>query len=114
MCNLIVNSDATRFIIHDGIVWILWDEYPEISNYGKIIIGDNVFIVMITIILPNTIIGNNFVNGAGSDLRGNIPDNLVVMGNLAHVVMKTSLYNKMLLSSKKTLPEVAPEIRTGR
>jgi acetyltransferase-like isoleucine patch superfamily enzyme len=100
----VVISDATRFITHDGGVWVLGDKHPEIDNYGKITIGDNVFIGMNSIILPNTTIGNNCVIGAGSVLRGNIPDDSVVMGNPARVVMKTSLYKKMILSSKKTLP----------
>jgi acetyltransferase-like isoleucine patch superfamily enzyme len=99
----VVVSDAVRFITHDGGVWIFWSDNPEIDNYGKIQIGDNTFIGMNAIILPNTTIGNNCVIGAGSVVRGRIPDNSIVMGNPAQVVMKTSLYEKMILSSKKTL-----------
>ena len=99
----VVVSDAVRFITHDGGVWVFWQEHPEIDNYGKIVIGNNVFIGMNAIILPNTIIGDNCVIGAGSVVRGKIANNSIVMGNPAQVVMKTELYKKMILSSKKTL-----------
>jgi len=100
----VVVADGVRFITHDGGVWVFWDEHPELDNYGKIIIGNNVFIGMNSIILPNTTIGNNCVIGAGSVVRGKIPDDSVLMGNPAKVIMKTSLYRKMQIHSKKTLP----------
>ena len=102
-CHVVV-SNAVTFITHDGGVWIFLNEHPEIDNYGKIVVGDNVFIGMNSIILPNTTIGNNCVIGAGSVVRGKIPDNSVVMGNPARVVMKTELYRRMILCSKRTLP----------
>jgi len=59
---------------------------------------------MSSIILPNTTIGNNCVIGAVSVVWGKIPDDSVLMGNPAKVVMKVSLYGKMLIHSKRTLP----------
>ncbi len=102
--NHVVVADGVRFITHDGGVWIFWDEHPEIDHYGKIVVGDNVFIGINTLILPGTTIGNNCVIGAGSVVRGSIPDNSVVLGNPAKVIMKVSMYRKLILHSKKTLP----------
>lgn len=102
--NHVVVADAVRFITHDGGVWLFWDKHPEIDNYGKIVVKDNVFIGMNTIILAGATIGNNCVIGAGSVVRGKIPDNSVVLGNPAKVVMKFSLYKKLILNSKTTLP----------
>lgn len=100
----VVVADAVRFITHDGGVWVFWDERPEIDHYGKIVVGDNVFIGMNSIILPGTVIGNNCVIGAGSVVRGVIPDDSVILGNPAKVVMQTSMYRAMLLGHRMTLP----------
>lgn len=102
--NHVVVADSVRFITHDGGVWIFWNKHPEIDNYGKIVVKDNVFIGMNAILLPGTTIGMNCVIGAGSVVRGKIPDDSIVLGNPAKVVMKLSLYRKMILNSKKTLP----------
>ena len=51
--------------------------------FGKIKIGDNVFIGMNSLILPGTTIGNNVIIGAGSVVRGKIPDNSIYSGNPA-------------------------------
>ncbi len=56
------------------------------SKIGKVVIGSNVFVGAKCIILPNTVIGNNVVIGAGSIVKGNIPDNTVVIGSPAKVV----------------------------
>ena len=41
---------------------------------------------MHSIILPGTKIGNNVIIGAGSVVRGSIPDNSIVAGNPAVVI----------------------------
>ena len=51
------------------------------------------------LILPKTKIGNNCVVGAGSVVRGTIPDNSVVIGNPAKVIMKTEDYRKIIFSN---------------
>ena len=113
--NHVVVADSVRFITHDGGVWVFWEEYPEIDHYGKIVVKDNVFIGMNTIILAGTTIGNDCVIGAGSVVRGTIPDGSVVLGNPAKVVMKVSLYRKLILNSKKTLPTaLIPKTMEGK
>lgn len=51
-----------------------------------IVINDNVFIGANSTILPGTIIGKNCIIGAGSVIKGNIPDGSIVVGNPARVV----------------------------
>ena len=62
----------------------------RLSNFvsGPIIIGNNVWIGANVIILKGTVIGDNCVIGAGSVVRGNFPQNSVIVGNPA-VVKKT-------------------------
>ena len=101
--NHVAVASGVRFITHDGGVWVYRNKNPEIDCFGRIIIGDNCFIGLDSIILPNSIIGNNCIIGAGSVVRGTIPDNSVVMGNPAKVVMKGSFLENMYSYNKNTL-----------
>lgn len=56
----------------------------------KIVVGNNTFIGARSFLLPGTEIGDNCLIGAGSVVRGKIPDNSIVVGNPAIVVKKTS------------------------
>ena len=50
-------------------------------QYGKIIIGDDVWIGINSVILPGVRIGSNMVVGADSILSKDIPDSPIVVGN---------------------------------
>lgn len=50
-------------------------------NVGDIKIGNNVWLGAGVIVLRNTYIGENCVIGAGTVVKGNIPDNSMVVGN---------------------------------
>jgi acetyltransferase-like isoleucine patch superfamily enzyme len=99
----VVISSGTQFITHDGSVWLLRDKYPDIGVFGKIKVGSNTFIGINCIILANTEIGSNCIIGAGAVVRGKIPDDSVVLGNPAKVIMKTSMMEKFLLTSKNRI-----------
>lgn len=95
-------------ITHEGAITIFHHENPDMDLFGRITIGDNSFIGMNSLILPKTTIGKNCVVGAGSVVRGIIPDNSVVAGNPAKVVMSTDeykkrIYNNPALDNYKTL-----------
>lgn len=60
--------------------------HPESRNSGyeygiDITIGDNVWLGGNVTVLPGANIGNNVVVGAGTVVRGDIPDNYIVVGN---------------------------------
>ena len=97
--NRVAISAGTEFITHDATVWIFPD-LPRMGLFGTIKVGDNVFFGLRCMVLPGTRIGSNCVIGAGAVVRGVIPDNSVVMGNPAQVVMQTPLLKKMLAFSK--------------
>lgn len=94
---------GTVFITHDGSVRIMRDTLPEIDLFGRIIIGSNTFIGTNCIILPNTSVGSNCIIGAGSVIRGCIPDNSVAFGNPAKVVMNTALIKAIFMNHKNSL-----------
>ena len=89
------NVTITRgvcFINHDGGAAILREKYPNINVYGKIIIGNNVFIGINSIILPNVNIGDNVVIGAGSIITKDVPNNVTVAGVPAKVISSINKY----------------------
>jgi acetyltransferase-like isoleucine patch superfamily enzyme len=101
--NVIISGEVI-FVTHDGGVYLFKDEVPDIyGHFGRIKIGNNCFIGMGAIILPNIEIGDNCIIGAGAVVVDSFPENSVIMGNPAKLVFKTSLYKKMRLTSKLTI-----------
>jgi len=81
----------TEFITHDGATWVFEEEVDGGGIFGKIVIGNNVFIGINCILLSNTTIGDNCIIGAGSVVRGQFPENSVIAGNPAQIVSKTGV-----------------------
>jgi len=82
---------GTQFITHDGATWVFEDDVEGGGIFGKIVIGNNVFIGINCILLSNTTIGDNCIVGAGSVVRGYFPENSVIAGNPAQIVSKTGI-----------------------
>jgi len=82
---------GTDFITHDGAIWCFREEILNADVFGRIKIGDNVFIGNNCTLLPNTTVGDNCIIGAGSVVRGKFPDNSVIVGNPAKVVLSMSM-----------------------
>lgn len=62
------------------------------AKIGKIIIEDNVFIGAGCTILPNVVVGEGSIVGAGSVVSRNVPPYTVVAGNPARVICSTEEY----------------------
>lgn len=92
-------ANNVEFITHDGSVWIYGDEVQG-GVFGQIKIGNNVHIGSNCTILYNTTIGDNCIIGTGSVVRGHFPDNSVILGNPAKIVMNTSMLKIIFLQSK--------------
>ena len=93
--NVIIAKNV-YLITHEGSICVFHHENAHMDLFGRIKIGNNCFIGMNSLILPKTTIGNNCVVGAGAVVRGNIPDNSVVVGNPAKVVMTTAEYRQRI------------------
>lgn len=88
---------GVKFITHDGGMWVIRNlGLNELADkVGPIKIGNNVFIGMNTIIMPNVNIGNNVVIGTNSVVTKDIPDNSVAAGVPAKVICSIEeYYNK--------------------
>lgn len=95
-------TDGVRFITHDGSISVvknidedlsLDEVYGKYNIFGKIVVGDNVFIGLNTIILPGVSIGDNVVVGAGSIITKNLESNSVYAGNPARKIMTIEEYS---------------------
>jgi len=64
---------------------------------GRIKIGNNCFIGMNSIVLPNVEIGDNVIVGAGSVITKNIPNNVMVAGNPFKIIKRLRLEGKKCL-----------------
>lgn len=83
-------SSGSELITHDGAAAWCFDKELDGGVFGRIKIGNNVFIGQQSVILPNTTIGNNCIIGAGSVVRGEIPDNSIAVGNPAKIILRTN------------------------
>jgi acetyltransferase-like isoleucine patch superfamily enzyme len=92
-------AGGTELITHDGGIWCFREEISDADIFGKIKIGNNVAIGANCTILPNTDIGNNCIIGAGSVLRGKYPDNSVIIGNPAKVILNMSVQKFLYLQN---------------
>ncbi len=80
----------TTILTHDAST----KTYLGKTKVGKVTIGDNCFIGMNSLILPNISIGDNCVIGAGAIVTKDVDSNSVVAGNPARLVMKTDEFIK--------------------
>lgn len=91
--NHVTITSGVKFINHDGGVWVFRNHKPDIDIFGPIIIGDNVFIGLNTIIMPNVKIGNNVVIAAGSVVTKSIEADKVVAGVPARIIKEIDQYH---------------------
>jgi len=108
--NVTITQNVT-FHTHDGGVWVFREKYPFINVFGKIIVGNNVFIGSNTIILPDVTIGDNVVIGTGSIVTKSIPPNVVVAGVPAKIIKTIFDYEKSILGKSIILKEKTKDKR---
>lgn len=93
---------GTNFLTHDGGTLILRRENPDLEWTAPIEIGNDVYIGIKCIILPNVKIGNRCIIGAGSVVTKDVEDNSVWAGNPARFICNVDTYlEKMQLKSLK-------------
>lgn len=95
--NVYIASEV-KFITHDGGVLPLRKEVPDLEITKPIVIGNDVFIGIRTILMPGVTVGNRCIIAAGSIVTKNVPDNSVVAGAPAKVIKSTDEYLEKLKS----------------
>lgn len=92
--NHVTVTEGVRFITHDGGLRVFRHEYPSADYIRPIIVYDNCFIGVNTIILPGVTIGPNAVIGAGSVVSHSIPANCIAAGSPARVISTLEEYRR--------------------
>lgn len=100
--NHVFISQGVQFINHDSATWVYRQQDDESEVYGRITVGDNVFIGLRVLILPGVRIGNNVIIGAGAVVTRDIPDNSVAVGVPARVIGTVDDY--IVRSKAKAVP----------
>jgi acetyltransferase-like isoleucine patch superfamily enzyme len=80
---------------HDGAAHVINDSD---NGNGKVVIGNNVFIGVNTVVMRNVTIGDHAVIGAGSVVNKDIPSGVVAAGNPIKIL-------KEIPQPYKTLPK---------
>lgn len=83
-------SIGASFVCHDGSTLPFRKDVPDLELAGEIHVGNNVFIGMGALILPNVSIGSDCIVGANSVVTKTVPDGSIVAGNPAKVISSTS------------------------
>lgn len=87
---IIVNLLIVRYLRTGGNV--LRDKRPDFDCFGKVTIGNYVYIGTNALIMPGVTIGNNVLVAAGSVVTKSIPSNMVVAGNPARIICDIDQY----------------------
>lgn len=66
--------------------------HPKFDCFGKVTLGDYVYVGTNSLIMPGVTIGNNVLIAAGSVVTKSIPNNVVIGGNPAKIICKIDEY----------------------
>jgi acetyltransferase-like isoleucine patch superfamily enzyme len=97
--NKVTITSGVKIITHDGSTWLFSDEKGRRFHYQKVLIGNNVFIGVNSVIMPGVIIEDNVIIGAGSVVTKSIPSNSIVAGNPAKVIGKYNDFEKKAIEN---------------
>lgn len=109
-------AGGVQFVTHHGAGTVIRRKHPDAQIFGQIRVGSGTAIGMNCILLPGVDIGRNCIIGAGSVVRGTVPDNCLVVGNPAKVVGRASLVLARLENSPNRIDvfNVSPAERRRR
>lgn len=82
---------GVRILTHGG-GQVVRDKYPCFDTFGKVIIGDYVYIGNNSLIMPGVIIEDHVLVAAGSVVTKSIPRGMVVGGNPARIICTVEDY----------------------
>ncbi len=98
MGNRVTVGGGVQFATHDGAVWQFRDKYPNIDVFGPIVLEDNVFVGINSILLPGVRVGHDSIIGAGSVVTRSIPPKSVASGVPARVVESVEQYRQKVMA----------------
>lgn len=84
-------TGGVKMFTHGG-GQVLRDTIPDFDAFGKIVIGDYVYIGNSSLIMPGVTIGDHVLVAAGSVVTKSLPSGIVVAGNPAKYVCSIEEY----------------------
>lgn len=84
-------TTGVRIFTHGGGN-VVRNKYPDFDVFGKVIIGDWVYIGTNSLIMPGVTIGNGSLIAAGSVVTKSVPSGVVVGGNPARIITTVEKY----------------------
>lgn len=81
---------------HDGAAHVI---NPDDNGSGYVVIGDNVFIGVNSVVMRNVTIGNHAIIGAGAVVNKDVPEGAIAVGNPIKII-------KQLKKPYNTLPKI--------
>ncbi|MFL2000091.1 DapH/DapD/GlmU-related protein [Microbacterium sp. A1-JK] len=103
-----MSATKTRFETHDGGVWVLRGDNPDLDIIKPIKVGSNVYFGYGCVVLPGVTIGDNVVVGAGAVVSRDIPSNCVAVGVPARVIRSIEEYSERSVASGISTKRLAP------
>jgi len=102
-------TEGTKIYTHGGAL-VARDKFPNFDFFGKVVLGDRVYVGAGSKIMPGVTIGNNVLIAAGSVVTKSIPSNVVVAGNPAKYICTIDQYiEKNLIYNLNTKSHSAKE-----
>lgn len=115
-----VVAGGAQFITHDGSITVLRNgpfgitDPDSINRYGKIIVGENCFIGMGAILMPNVTVGDNSIVAAGAVVTKDVPERSIVGGNPARIIGDLEEFAKKVQRESLPIPASWPDAETKR
>lgn len=89
-------TSGVKIFTHGG-GWVLRGSIPNFDSFGKVIIGNNVYIGNNAMIMPGVTIEDNVIVGAGSVVTKSIPSGSIVAGNPAKIIGDIDSYREKMI-----------------
>lgn len=105
---------GVRFVTHDGGVWVLRGEFPDVDVFGRVTIEDNVFIGLGVILLPGVAVGANSVVAAGSVVTRDIPANSIAAGVPCRPIGTVDDYKERVLAQALHVRSLSADVKRKR
>jgi acetyltransferase-like isoleucine patch superfamily enzyme len=86
-------TNGVKIFTHGG-AFMFRREIPDFDCFGKVIIGDGVYVGNNSMILPGVTIGSNVLIAAGSVVTKSVPDNVCIGGNPAKIICSVEDFKK--------------------
>lgn len=84
-------TEGVKIFTHGG-ARVARGKYPNFDLFGKVVLGDRVYVGSGAQIMPGVTIGDNVLIAAGSVVTKSIPSNIVVAGNPAKYICSLDEY----------------------